>query len=112
MTEEQQNSERAPRTRSTRRRTSAVQASLDASTSPAEAAAVAEELLTKLNEADEGNRALALTLEGNDASICAIQLLVATRRSAEDRGVTLKPDRSAKAILGRLDTPMQFGSAG
>lgn len=64
-------------------------ATIPASLSPAEAREVHRTLLASLEEAASRGVALALDTDGGPASPCARQLIAATERSAEARGVAL-----------------------
>lgn len=75
---------------------------LQADLSPADASAVREGLLAALNAATEAKQPLAIEVEGEGGTPCALQLLVAAKRSADSAKVELNLSEKAGAMLASV----------
>lgn len=68
---------------------------------PLNKAVEARENVLKAIEAAKG--ALHIDLDGDDPSVCALQLLISTKRTADAESLELTFSDSAKAILEKID---------
>lgn len=76
--------------------------SFQAELPPSEAADVRDMLLAGIKAAKDGDKTLALDLEGEPVTPCAIQLLVASTHSAAAAGVRLVLSEQADKILASV----------
>lgn len=76
--------------------------SFQAELSPAEASDVREALLAGLATARDAKKSVSVDVQGEPATPCAIQLLVATTRSAAAAGVDLSLSERAGNILAGI----------
>ncbi|MEM7061084.1 MAG: hypothetical protein AAF557_26185 [Pseudomonadota bacterium] len=58
---------------------------------------------TALKTLGSAKGAVLVDLDGDDPSVCALQLLIATKRSADGESLELKFSDSAKAALEEID---------
>ncbi len=76
---------------------------LSSGLSPADAPAERDRVLSAMTLARESGTGLKVDLDGDNLSPCAIQLLVATARSADLHSVKLEPTAVTKSALADLN---------
>ena len=75
---------------------------LQAELSPADAAEARDGLMAALTAANEAKKPLAIEIEGEGGTPCALQLLVAAKRSAEAANVEMNLSQQADAMLAAV----------
>lgn len=75
---------------------------VQAELSPADAAEVREGLIAALTAAGEAKKPLAIEIEGEGSTPCAVQLLVAAKRSADAANVEMNLSQQADAMLAAV----------
>lgn len=78
--------------------------------SPADAEAVRERALTALGAAKEAGESLALSLDGDRATPCAVQIVVAASRSSAAANVDLAVSAETQAVLAGLGVEIGNGN--
>lgn len=76
---------------------------LKADLPPADAAETRDLAQARLEEAEAASAPLTVDIEGERPTPCALQILVATTKSAERRGIDLSPTAEAQTVLSSLD---------
>ena len=76
---------------------------IEAALSPANAGDQCEQLTAAFAEAQAAEQPLSIGLDGEDASPCALQLLIAADRSARKHNVTIDFSAEAKSALAGIN---------
>lgn len=75
---------------------------IPAALSPADADGVRNSTLKMLDAAKAGEGSLSLDIDGDALTPCAIQLVVATRRTAQQLGVVIEISECSQAALSAI----------
>lgn len=70
--------------------------------SPADAPAERERVMAVFDKAKAAGEPLSVDIEGDNLSPCALQMLIATKRSAEIHSVEFAPSDAAESVLASL----------
>jgi hypothetical protein len=75
---------------------------LSAELSPADAPAERERVMAFFEKAKQAGEPLKVDIDGDNLSPCALQMLIATKRSAEIHTVEFAPSDAADSVLAPL----------